>query len=173
MNGFLLLLPFLLVRFGLLSLRDKKAVQRAAHFAPMQGRELIAYGIYQAATFGILFCSFFLRAEAEGSILFCMGLLLYAVGLVALCMAVISFSAPDESGLNTKGIYRFSRHPMYAAYFLYFAGMALLMRSLVLACMVLLFQISAHGIILAEERECIKRFGKAYQQYMKKVRRYF
>ena len=93
MNGFLLLLPFLLVRFGLLSLRDKKAVQRAAHFAPMRGRELIAYGIYQAATFGILFCSFFLRAEAEGSILFCMGLLLYAVGLAALCMAVISFSA--------------------------------------------------------------------------------
>ncbi|WP_442911269.1 methyltransferase [Lachnoclostridium sp. An196] len=31
---------------------------------------------------------------------------------------------PDENGLNTNGIYRFSRNPMYVAYFVCFTGMA-------------------------------------------------
>ena len=61
---------------------------------------------------------------------------------------------------------------MYVSYFFYFVGMALLTLSVLLFCMVLIFQISAHWIILAEERECIKKFGISYEQYMKKVRRY-
>lgn len=50
MNGFLLLLPFFAVRFGLLAVLDQGAVRRAAHFAPMSGGERVAYGIYQLAT---------------------------------------------------------------------------------------------------------------------------
>lgn len=61
---------------------------------------------------------------------------------------------------------------MYAAYFLCFAGCALLTRSAVLFGIVMVFQISAHWIILAEERWCIGRFGQAYRQYMERVRRY-
>lgn len=40
------------------------------------------------------------------------------------------------------------------------------------ACIILLFQISAHRIILAEERWCEKKFGEDYRTYRKKVRRY-
>lgn len=61
---------------------------------------------------------------------------------------------------------------MYVSYFFYFFGMVLLIQSVLLFCMVLIFQISAHWIILAEERECIKKFGVPYEQYMGKVRRY-
>ena len=39
--------------------------------------------------------------------------------------------------------------------------------------LVIMFQISAHWIILSEERWCLDRFGEAYEEYMKKVRRYF
>ena len=42
MNGFLLLIPFFLIRFGLLSFLNKQALPRAAHFAPMRGREKAA-----------------------------------------------------------------------------------------------------------------------------------
>ena len=38
-----------------------------------------------------------------------------------------------------------------------------------LAC----FQGSAHWIILAEERWCLKNFGESYRQYMRRVHRYF
>ena len=39
MNGFWLLLPFLAVRFGLLLIMRKGAIQRAGYFAPVQGTE--------------------------------------------------------------------------------------------------------------------------------------
>ena len=41
MNGFLLLVPFLLVRFILLTVLNKTALRRAAYFAPVQGKEPI------------------------------------------------------------------------------------------------------------------------------------
>lgn len=61
---------------------------------------------------------------------------------------------------------------MYVAYFICFSGMALLTRLWVLFGLVLIFQISAHWIILAEERECIQKFGDSYEKYMREVRRY-
>jgi protein-S-isoprenylcysteine O-methyltransferase Ste14 len=36
----------------------------------------------------------------------------------------------------------------------------------------LVFQISAHWIILSEERWCVNKFGQEYINYMNKVRRY-
>ena len=38
-----LLIPFLLIRFPLLSHFGKNALSRAAYFAPVQGKEKIAY----------------------------------------------------------------------------------------------------------------------------------
>ena len=37
---------------------------------------------------------------------------------------------------------------------------------------VLVFQAAGHRVILAEERECLARFGAAYRDYMQRVRRY-
>lgn len=61
---------------------------------------------------------------------------------------------------------------MYVAYFICFIGMALLTQSLILLCIVVIFQISAHWIILSEEKWCMEKFGESYKQYMKRVRRY-
>ncbi len=61
---------------------------------------------------------------------------------------------------------------MYVAYFICFTGMAFLTQSRLLFGIILLFQISAHRIILAEERWCEKKFGEDYRTYRKKVRRY-
>ena len=172
MNGFFLLVPFLLIRFGLLFALDKNAVRRAAHFAPLRGREKIAYLVYQAATAGILVCPVFLSVRADFSWMFWAGAACYVIGLALCAVALACFSSPDASGLNTNGIYRISRNPMYVAYFACFLGIALLAKSPVFFVMVMAFQISAHWIILAEERWCLARFGERYERYMNEVRRY-
>lgn len=172
MNGVLLLIPFLLIRFTLLSLLNKKAVRRAAYFAPMQGKEIIAYDIYQLSNIGIFVSLFFLTVKADLSWQFYAGSFCYLLGLCLSAVTVMCFSFPDDTGLNTNGIYNFSRNPMYVAYFVCFSGMAILTRSPMLFVLVCIFQISAHWIILAEERWCLERFGDAYKQYMKRVRRY-
>ena len=172
MNGFLLLIPFFLIRFGLLSFLNKQALPRAAHFAPMRGREKAAYFVYQLTTAAIVLYPLFLSIEADFTMLFYAGVLCYVLGLCLCAASVTSFCFPDEKGLNTRGLYRFSRNPMYVAYFICFIGVAMLTRSLLLFSFVLIFQLSAHWIILAEERWCLETFDHRYQQYMKAVRRY-
>lgn len=171
--GVLLLLPFFLLRFGLLACLDRTAVGRAAHFAPMYGLEQAACWVYQFSNAAILVCILLAKVQRFPPLLFCGGLALYALGLLLLALSVIAFASPSEEGINQGGVYRFSRNPMYVAYFLYFLGCALLGQSWLLAVFTLIFQLSAHWIILAEERWCIQRFGDAYIQYMKTVRRYF
>lgn len=94
------------------------------------------------------------------------------LGIVLCAISIMFFAFPNAEGLNINGIYQFSRNPMYVAYFICFIGMSLLTQSLILLGIVIIFQVSAHWIILSEERWCIKRFGKSYEEYMKKVHRY-
>lgn len=124
MNSILLLVPFLVVRFLLLSALDKKAVQRAAHFAPMQGREKTAYYIYQISNIVLFIYLFFLTVKLDFSWQFYVGTVLYLTGLCLCAASMVNFSSPDDTGLNINGIYRFSRNPMYVAYFICFMGMA-------------------------------------------------
>lgn len=172
MNGLLLLVPFLLVRFGLLSALDREAVRRAAHFPPMAGKNRAAYWIYQAANAAIVLTLGFLTVEPGGSRLFWAGAALYASGLILCGLSAAAFSSPSADGLCRGGLYRFSRNPMYVSYFLFFAGCALLARSYVLGGIVIVFIFSSHALILAEERWCAESFGEAYGQYRRAVRRY-
>lgn len=171
--GFLLLLPFLLIRFGLLSLLSKEAVRRAAHFAPILNKERPAYWIYQMSNVAILILLLFLRVKFTPTVLFYVGSAVYSIGCIVLSVSVINFAFPSPGGINENGLYRLSRNPMYVAYFIFFVGCVLLTQSLLLLGFVLIFQISAHWIIRSEERWCTQRFGSEYLQYMEKVRRYF
>jgi|GEM_PF-80504 len=170
--GVLLLLPFFLVRFGLLSLLNTEAIKRAAYFAPLLDNEKVAYWLYQISNVAIVVCMFFLKIKFVPIWLFYMGVAVYAAGIILLTVSVVNFAAPAESGINKNGLYRVSRNPMYVAYFVFFIGCALLTQSLVLLTFALFFQITAHWIILSEERWCVQKFGNDYRQYMERVRRY-
>ena len=67
MSGFLLLIPFLIIRFVLLRVLNKESVQRAAHFAPVQRNEKIAYYIYQISNIALFIYLFFLTVEFDFS----------------------------------------------------------------------------------------------------------
>ena len=172
MNGIFLLLPFLMIRFLLPFILNPKSLARAAYFAPVQGREKAAYYIYQISNIAMFVYLLFLTVLIENTWKFYTGIVSYILGLGLCSAAMVNFSFPDEMGFNNKGLYKFSRNPMYVAYFICFIGMALLTQSWILLGVVMLFQISAHWIILAEERWCIQKFEEAYREYMKRVRRY-
>lgn len=172
MNGSFLVIPFLLIRFGLLSHLGKDAVKRAAHFPPISGHEIAAHWIYQLSNVALLVYLFFLKVIVDFSFKFYVGLAVYLLGLILCTISIVNFAAPSEGGLNFNGLYRFSRNPMYVAYFVYFIGCALLTHSLILGGITFIFQITSHWLILSEERWCIATFGDKYKQYMKTVRRY-
>ncbi|WP_343208751.1 methyltransferase family protein [Anaerolentibacter hominis] len=171
MNAVLLILPLFLIRFGLLGIINKEALKRAAFFAPVEGREKIAFYAYEISNAVLILYPLALQIHMQ-TLLYDAGLFVYAAGVGVLIVSTVCFAKPGQSGINTNGIYRISRNPMYLGYFLYFAGCVMLTRSLLLLFSLLVFQLSAHWIILSEERWCIRRFGREYEQYMLEVRRY-
>lgn len=172
MFGFLLIIPFFLIRFILLSCLNKDAVARAAYFAPLQKNEHIVYYTYQLSQTLILIYLFFISIKIDISWMFYLGMGVYLMGIGFLTISIIHFATSPNDGLNIRGIYKFSRNPMYVSYFVYFIGCVLLTQSFSLFVIVIIFQISAHWIILSEERWCIQKFHERYIQYMKEVRRY-
>lgn len=172
MIGLLLLLPFFLIRFTLLSYLNKTALKRAAAFAPLLDKERISYVIYQLSNLAIFIYLLFLDVKSTPVGLFLTGLILYALGLLILLLSIVSFAKPSANGFSQEGIYQFSRNPMYVGYFIYFMGCCILTQSSLLFVIVLIFQYSAHTIILSEERWCIEKFKTEYIEYMEKVRRY-
>lgn len=172
-TSFILLIPFFLIRFGLPSLISRDALRRAAHFAPMYGKERIAYFLYQLSNTVLFVYMFFLTIAVKEDGYFYAGICIYLLGLLLCAISMINFSKPSgERDFSSKGLYRFSRNPIYVSYFIFFTGCALLSRSLILFGIILIFQSSAHWIIRCEERWCTEVFGYAYEEYMKRVRRY-
>lgn len=167
-----MLAPFLLLRFGLLALLNRGGLAQAAHFAPMPGRGKIAYWLYQLANVGMVITLFFVPTAPTPRWVYYTGAGTYCLGAMLLAVSIVNFAAPAAGGLRQSGLYRVSRNPMYVAYFVYFLGCALLTQSPLLLGFLLVFQVSAHRVIRAEERWCIDVFGEAYLAYMNRVRRY-
>jgi protein-S-isoprenylcysteine O-methyltransferase Ste14 len=170
-TGLLTVIPILLTRYLLTSLLNKEAVRRAAFFPPAQGPEKPAYIVNIITTLLLLVLPFFLRINLHGL----MGIAGLGISLVSLLLygiSIIHFARPDAGGINRSGLYAFSRNPMYVSFFLYFLGACMMTRSWLQLGVLLVFQVSVHFMILAEERWCTKTFGEQYSDYQRQVRRY-
>jgi protein-S-isoprenylcysteine O-methyltransferase Ste14 len=71
------------------------------------------------------------------------------------------------------GPYRFSRNPIYLAFFVFHLGLAILVNSLwLVATLIPTVAIIAVVVVPREERYLTERFGAAYLQYKASVRRW-
>lgn len=168
MNGALLLIPLLLIRYGIPTMVNGNRRSNISYFTPMIGIEKIMYTIYQIATLTFVILIFFQRIEYN-----MLGVVLFIFGIMLFGLSTYSFEKYSIDRVSVNGMYRFSRNPMYISYFIYFLACVLLTKSWTLFIVLIAFQISAHWIILSEERWCIEEFGSEYIEYMNRVRRYF
>ncbi len=171
MNALILVLPVILLRYGLLSLISSEALHRAGHFPTVEGKEKITFWVYQLTTILMFIFLFFLEVKLK-SLTNYIGLVVYIVGLILYTISFFNYAKPIENSLNMNGLYQFSRNPMYVAFFLSFLSCSLLINSWLFLILLIIFQISVHFLIRSEERWCNKEFGEVYRNYMKNVRRY-
>jgi len=78
----------------------------------------------------------------------------------------------ESGGLQTGGIFRISRNPMYLGFYLVtLASMVGVPYPINVGCGLVGIWVH-HRIVLAEERSLLKAYGASYQAYRRRVRRY-
>ncbi len=110
------------------------------------------------------------------------GLMIGLIGVVILLDCILRFAVEGRGTLSPvdptqklviRGLYRFSRNPMYVGVLLILTGEAIFFQSWHLGLYALFFFITFHTFIrLVEEPRLRKDFGKAYEAYCHKVRRW-
>jgi protein-S-isoprenylcysteine O-methyltransferase Ste14 len=170
-NAIFAVLPLLLARYLLPALLNRAVLKRLAFTPLVAANEKAAFWVYEAATVLIVLVPLLLRIE-PGSAWFVAGLPLYCLGLALYAISVINYARPNGNGMSESGLYRLSRNPMYVSFFLSYLKISLLASSWILFALIVVYQASAHWMILSEERWCLRAFGEGYAEYMKKVGRY-
>ena len=109
-------------------------------------------------------------------ILFWIGLPIFISGIALNVISMYSF-AQFTDGLNTTGIYRYSRNPMYVGGILFVLSLNLMGWSISLANIIfmvlsILWIGSIHWGVLQEESFLLKKYGNSFEEYMNRVPRY-
>ena len=103
---------------------------------------------------------------------FFIGLIVFSLGLLGLVEALRDFKNTPLDRPVAVGLYRFSRHPQLVMLFIIGIGLSIALSSWTLLLLRILSFGFEHAGVLAEEQECVKRFGESYKEYMDTVPRY-
>ena len=158
---------YLFLPMLVLMLMRKGATKRGKPVPPSKIEKKITPFIW-IVWFHALIYSIFLPLKL-GTIWFYTGLPIYLLGLILHTIAWANVATSPFDKPVTKGLYRYSRHPMYVTFPLIFIGTSIASASwlFLLLSIVLIITHFYNGTI--EERECLKVHGKAYREYMKKT----
>jgi len=109
------------------------------------------------------------------------GLTLLAIGLVFNIPAIVQFvktkntivTAKPATSLQTSGIYRFTRNPMYVSLLLFYTGIAFFIGNWwTVLLLPLLVLVITFYVIRREENYLERSFGDGYIEYKRRVRRW-
>jgi len=141
---------------------------------------LLAYSVFSRIA-GLPMWSPLVRSFWDSPGLGWIGLFLCAVALMGIAAGLKSFKDSFRVGIDenkpdklvTGGLFSISRNPMYVCFFMFFLGMFLIHRNILVIFALILFSMAIHRQILREEKFLQKHYGSEYMEYCQKVRRYF
>jgi len=100
------------------------------------------------------------------------GIALFVVGLIIVEIAGIPWATAPVDEPITRGLYRYSRHPIYIGVFVQYIGIGIASAS-GLFLLLTVAQIALSVLIVAaEERFCCENYGNTYREYMNRTPRW-
>ena len=116
-------------------------------------------------------------------VLYIVSIILFSIGSIVSILGVWEFKkqkttvnpmSPQESNsLVIKGIYTFTRNPMYLGFLLWLFSLGVLLRNPISLIAIVLFVIYMNIFqIIPEENILEEKFGKEYLKYKENVRRW-
>jgi protein-S-isoprenylcysteine O-methyltransferase Ste14 len=162
------LIPLILVFRPLVSRGQKEGTAFTASFSKMQKN---AFSSHQLIYFILFIYSIFVPLKL-GTVWFYVGLPIFLVGLIPYAMLAVNFVTTPLDQPVTRGIYRYSRHPMYVTGFLMLLGAGIASASWILLLLFVVDIILSPLFVEAEERYCLDKYGDAYREYMDRTPRW-
>jgi len=104
-----------------------------------------------------------------GTAWFYIGIFIFLLAAALLIAASISFITTPTDKPVTKGIYKYSRHPLYFSCLLALIAIGIATASWIILLVAILFFISVNIITGSEERYCKEKYGDTYIKYLNKV----
>jgi len=168
-NAWIPVIYALLITSFLPFLINREAAKRMFAAFPLSKSEKIAVGVDWILFSGFIVYSFFLPFKLN-LMWFYMCLPICLLGEFMVTVSVVNFLTTPPDKVVTKGIYRISRNPMHIAFCLLYLGIAC--ASWIVLLYFLIHTILFHIETLAEERFLLKKYGSAYQEYLRQTSRY-
>jgi protein-S-isoprenylcysteine O-methyltransferase Ste14 len=100
------------------------------------------------------------------------GLPIYLSGLILYAMVWMGFATTPIDKPVTKGVYRYSRNPMQLSLFPVLVGAGIATASWIFLLFSVVYTLMPLLWLDAEERNCLKFYGDAYREYMKRTPRW-
>jgi protein-S-isoprenylcysteine O-methyltransferase Ste14 len=170
-NAWILMLIYQLITMGLFPLINKEAFKKTGDFpkATTMGQKISIY--FEWVSIAAILYTVFLPLKL-GTLWFYAGMVIYLIGLIIATLALISFTTTPIENVVTKGIYRYSRHPLYLSWFFACIGIGLASLSWLFLLYIGITMIQKFISIGFEEQLCLQKYGEAYRGYMSKTPRW-
>jgi protein-S-isoprenylcysteine O-methyltransferase Ste14 len=99
------------------------------------------------------------------------GVIFAVIGFAGFCIGAfqVYYHKLAKKGAVTGGIYNFVRHPQYACFMLCSFGLLILWPRYIVLFMFVTMTFAYYYLARAEERECTRKFGSSYVEYMKQT----
>jgi protein-S-isoprenylcysteine O-methyltransferase Ste14 len=151
----------------------KKAYKKLGNPPDMKlnKREKVLGYIANIITYIAILYSIFLPFKL-GTVWFYIGLAIFLLAVAVLTSAVINFFTTPIDRAVTKGIYGYSRHPMYLSNLLALIGIGIATASWIILLVAIIFIISANIVAISEERYCKEKYGDIYKEYLNRTPRW-
>ena len=107
-----------------------------------------------------------------GTTWFYAGLSIFLLGLVVLTVATVNFATTPMDVPVTRGIYHYSRHPLYLASLLIYFSVGIASASWVFLLVLVVQSVSIRIAAVEEERFCLEKYGEAYREYIDRTPRW-
>jgi len=101
-----------------------------------------------------------------GTAWFYTGIAIYLVGIVMFLSSIITVSKTPMDQIFSRGMYRYSRHPLYLSFLFTFVGVSVASASWLFLLLSMGWMVFPISQVTSEEQDCLKSFGNEYQEYM-------
>ena len=107
-----------------------------------------------------------------GTAWFYVGLPIALTGLITGTIVLVNWATAPPDEPVTRGLYRYSRHPMYLTGFMFLLGVSIATASWVFVLFTIFITVVSLYSAGLEEAGCLEKYGDAYRKYMNSTPRW-